>query len=127
MYYILKRNRAKLDKIWDHGIYLGTSNISMEHFIGTNNGDVIRARGIARIDPKEGWVPVRIARINGTPDNPTQLPDQAAIEEFQEPHLAADAEERAHREAEEVAVPPPPHPDIPRDRTTRHYKIQNHS
>ena len=37
-YFVLNRIRAKLDRKWEEGVYLGTSNVTREHFIWTSEG-----------------------------------------------------------------------------------------
>lgn len=86
-YWRPKRLRTKLDPRWADGIYLGTSQHSNEHFIGLPSGIVTRGRGIARVPKERRWDTKMVSRIHGTPMDPNE---DAAIEEYQDPHKNAD-------------------------------------
>ena len=49
LFWIPKARRAKLDKMWAPGIYLGTTMTSNEAYEATFDGNVTRARGISRV------------------------------------------------------------------------------
>ena len=55
-YYVVpKKLRAKLDRPWRLGVYLGSSPDPNEHFFGAWNGDVVRYKSIARVLEKSRW------------------------------------------------------------------------
>ena len=71
-YFVLKRSRTKLDRRWNDGVYLGSSQSSNEHFIGLSSGNVVRARGLARVRAELRWDRKRLSRIHGTPMDPNE-------------------------------------------------------
>ena len=91
-----KRRRSNLDLRWSIGIFLGTIMSSNEALIGLPNGDVTRARSVARLIPSQQWEPERILAITGTPAKPTASGfDDAQLESLFHPHLLLDAEQVA--------------------------------
>ena len=62
-----EKGRSNLDLKWSTGIYLGTMMSSNEALIGLPNGDVTRARGIARIRPDQRWDLTLVNKLRGTP------------------------------------------------------------
>lgn len=108
-YFTTARNRAKLDRRWRDGMYLGTSLMSNEHFIADENGGIKRARGIARATKEIRWDRSWAQRITGTP---MELNANTVIEECENPHHAKD---RAEREARDHDSPEPEHPNVDAD------------
>ena len=69
---------------------------SNEALIGLPGGDVIRTNAVTRLVPSQRWKPQAILAITGTPSKPTARDyDDSIIESFANPHLLADAEDRA--------------------------------
>ena len=122
-YYVLKRARTKLDRRWNDGIYLGSSQPSNEHFVGLASGKVVRVRGLARVRAEHRWDKERAARIHGTPMDPNE---DSIVEEYKDPHRMADAEQidrlqddNPHPNVHPDDRAPPQHPDLVRYRITR--------
>ena len=117
-HWIPTRLRTKLDPRWADGIYLGTSQHSNEHVVGLPSGRVARGRGIARVPKERRWDTKLMSRIHGTPMDPN---DEAAIEEFQDPHKNADDKYRDDHmnEHPRATTVPPTTPDVIRYRITK--------
>lgn len=118
--------------VWSAGIYLGTTLSSNEAYSGLPDGNVTRARALTRIRPDQRWRADLIARIAGTPDVPSVLPDDSILEAFANPHVHLDAEQRAMLDEEadlgdrlenQLLPPPPRHPDAPTDRAPPRLRI----
>ena len=76
-------------------MYLGTMMTSNGAIIGLPNGDVTRARSVARLVPSQRWRAEAIMSIEGTPAKPTKSGyDDAVLESLENPHLLLDAEQR---------------------------------
>ena len=96
-----KRRRSNLELRWAVGVYLGTLMTSNEAMIGLPNGDVCRARSVARLIPSNGWKKEAVLAIRGTPARPVlKGEDDAVIESVSNPHLHLDAELQARLEGE---------------------------
>ena len=48
-YCVPKKLRAKLDRRWRLGVYLGMRADSTEHYLGAWNGDVVKSRSVVRV------------------------------------------------------------------------------
>ena len=55
LYFIPKAKRAKLDKRFGVGVFLGRALWGDENYIARAEGTVVRTRGIARMSPKLRW------------------------------------------------------------------------
>ena len=82
-YLVLKRTRTNVDRRWNDDIYLSSSQPINEHFIGLASGNVVRARGLARVRAEYRWDTDRVAKIHGTPMDPNE---DNTIEECKDPH-----------------------------------------
>ena len=91
-----KKGRAKLDKRWRIGIYLGHAANSNEQYIGLRNGNVIRARSTVRIVARSRWDSASVLGIKGTPAEPMPTADEELsaddIEASEAPHDFSEAE-----------------------------------
>ena len=91
-----KKGRAKLDKRWRLGIYLGHASNSNEQFVGLRNGNVIRTRSTTRVVARSRWDARAVLGVIGTPADPTPTPDEELtpddIEASEAPHDFAEAE-----------------------------------
>ena len=79
---------------------------SNESYIGLANGQVTRARGIARITANQRWSADRISCIAGTPGKPHGGLDDSILEGLAEPHLMED-----HKDIEHLQDDDPEHDD----------------
>ena len=97
-----KRRRSNLDLRWSIGVYLGTMMTPNEALIGLPNGDVARARSVARLIPSQQWRAEAILAIEGTPAKPTKSGyDDSVLESLDNPHLFLDAAQREALDDEE--------------------------
>ena len=91
-----KKGRAKLDKRWRIGIYLGHAANTNEQYIGLRNGNVIRARSTVRIVARSRWDASAVLGVIGTPADPMPTADDELtaddIEASEVPHDFAEAE-----------------------------------
>ena len=55
LYFIPKAKRAKLDKRFGVGVFIGRALWGDENYVARADGSVIRTRGIARMIPKLRW------------------------------------------------------------------------
>ena len=80
-YYVPKKLRAKLDKRWRLGVYLGTSADSNEHYLGAWNVDVIKSRSVVRVLEKSRWCVDHVQKLRGTPArrNPSGATDSENV------------------------------------------------
>ena len=67
---IPKRRRSNLDLRWGSGVFLGTLMSSNEALIALPDGDITRARSIARLVPNQRWNTEAILAIKGVPGRP---------------------------------------------------------
>ena len=74
-YYTPKKSRAKLDKRWKLGVYLGHAANSNEAFVGIKNGNVVKARGIARVVEGSRWNKDLVLKIIGVPGVMQPIPE----------------------------------------------------
>ena len=85
-----KKGRAKLDKRWRLGVYIGHAPNSNEQYIGLKNGNVIRARSTVRVVQRSRWDANAVLGVTGTPADPTPTPDEELtpddIEASEAPH-----------------------------------------
>ena len=106
-----------LDNRWNEGMYLGTSGVSGEHYLGISKGYVVHDRGVARVKPEHRWNPARAGAIVGTPMKPNADNDES-IDAYAQPHANLDDAARdqlAHEEDLHPHVQPPPAtPDVVR-------------
>ena len=87
------------------GIFLGTTMTSRDAIMGLPGGEVTRARSVARLIPSEKWRPEAILKITGTPARPNASGiDDCVLEEFANPHLLMDAEQRQAADADEPSA-----------------------
>ena len=54
-FFVPTKRRSNLDLRWSAGIFLGTVMSTNEALVGLPNGDVTRARGVARLRPDQRW------------------------------------------------------------------------
>ena len=75
-----------------------------EALIGLPDGDVTRARSIARLVPNQRWDKDAILAIRGVPANPRPRnpADDSVIESMHNPHIMLDAEQLSELEDEQV-------------------------
>ena len=66
-YYTPKKSRAKLDKRWKLGVYMGHAANSNEAFVGIKNGNVVKARGITRVVEGSRWTKDLVLGVIGVP------------------------------------------------------------
>ena len=85
-----KKGRAKLDKRWRLGVYLGHASNSNEQYIGLKNGNVIRARSTTRVVVASRWDDKLVLGVIGTPADLMPAPDDELsaddIEASEAPH-----------------------------------------
>jgi hypothetical protein len=84
-----ERRRSNLHLRWGSGVYLGTRVTSNEALIGLADGDVTRARYVARRVPNQRWSKDAILSVRGVPAKPrTKNPsDESVIESMHPPTL----------------------------------------
>ena len=92
MYFIPKDKRAKLDKRFGLGIFLGRALWGDENYIARADGTVVRARGLARLSPKLRWDAKWFKNIHGTPNDLMACPDGLEIESRPDPHAEVQSE-----------------------------------
>lgn len=109
------RRRATLELKWSMGTDLGTLMSSNDSFIGLPNGDVTRARGIARIRPDQRWDGSRLQTITGVPGRPHDTDDVSILETLVRPHIYLDDDERAALDQED-GNPPDLQPELAANR-----------
>ena len=89
-YSVPKKARAKRNLRWEIGIYLGHMHSSNELFVGTGNGNVIKARSAVRLVENARWSLESIQKIIGTPDDMAPVEDNSPtpdqIEKDEAPH-----------------------------------------
>ena len=89
-----------MDLKWSPGIFLGNMMSSNEAIVGLPNGDVTRARGIARIRPDQRWDLALVNKLQGFPWLPSKGEDDSVLECMDNPHMYIDAEQRKLLEGE---------------------------
>ena len=67
LWYVPKKQRAKLDVRWRHGIFLGRSLNSDQNYIGLDDGSVTSARAMVRLVPRKRWSSDKVGNISGLP------------------------------------------------------------
>ena len=72
MYYIPKKQRAKMDVRWRFGYFLGRALNSDQNIIGLADGTVTRARAMTRVIPSLRWNRDRIEKLIATPHQGTR-------------------------------------------------------
>ena len=65
-----KKDVNKLKTSWSSGVWLGKCTSSDTHYIGTQNGQVIRCRTIRRRTPSQQWSLSAIDHVKGIPSDP---------------------------------------------------------
>ena len=98
--FVSVKRRSNLDLKRSTGFVLGTMMASNEALIGLSNGDVTRARSIARIRPDQRWDLNLVNKLQGLPWQPSRGPDDSILECLDNPHLYIDADARAQLEGE---------------------------
>ena len=93
LYFIPKAKRAKLDKRFGLGVYLGRALWGDENYIARADGTVVRARGLARLSPKLRWDAKWFKGIHGTPNDMMANPDNVDIESRADPHAEIQSEQ----------------------------------
>ena len=107
LFFVPKRRRAKLDRKYAEGIYLGSSLNSNEHVIARADGFVTRARSVARVPSQKRWDPKLLANVRGTPAKPIPpTEDDALLEEHLQPHVDADDDLKDLLEQEGLDIGP---------------------
>ena len=92
LWYVPKKQRAKLDVRWRHGVFLGRSMNSDQNYIGLSDGSVTCARAMVRMVHRKRWDTDKIGNITALPmDYKTKHLD--IIEQGSEPHAHASTEE----------------------------------
>ena len=92
LFFIPKARRAKLDKRFGLGVYLGRALWGDENYIARADGSVIRSRGLARLSPKLRWDARWFEAIKGTPNEMMTTHDAAEVEASNAPHAQAYSE-----------------------------------
>ena len=90
MWFVPRKLRAKLDARWRYGIWLGRALNSDDNYIGTRNGDVVRARAIVRVVPSARWDEKRVMAITGKPNSLKSTDVAHRVEEEMQPHVSLD-------------------------------------
>ena len=91
LWYVPKKQRAKLDVRWRHGLFLGRSMNSDQNFIGLPDGSVTCARAMVRLVPRRRWDMTQLGNITTMPmDHKTKHLD--VIEQEPDPHAYAPVE-----------------------------------
>ena len=88
LWYVPKKQRAKLDVRWRHGIFLGRSMNCDQNYIGLPDGSVTGARAMVRLVPKRRWDTERIGDIAAVPMD-FKKRNLDIIEQGPEPHAHA--------------------------------------
>ena len=101
LYFIPKAKRAKLDKRFGVGVFLGRALWGDENFVARANGTVIRTRGLARMSPKLRWDGRWFDDIKGTPNDMMASDDANIVESGDSPHaqVHTDLDNQAHADA----------------------------
>ena len=126
-YSIPKQGRAKLDAGWKLGTFLGHTATTNEHFIGTRNGNVLKARSCVRVVEPSRWDRSAIERIVGVPGamNPGEsdevLPDD--VEGAENPHDFATEKVDPSAKRDGPAPEEPPAPERPPAQGPRRVRI----
>ena len=74
-FYTPKKGRAKLDRRWKLGVYLGHASNSNEVYIGIKNGNVVRARSTTRVVEESKWSKELVLGVRGVPSSLQPTPD----------------------------------------------------
>ena len=91
LWYVPKKQRAKLDVRWRHGIFLGRSMSSDQNFIGLPDGSVTGARAMIRLVAKKRWDTEKIGNISAMPME-VKTRNLDIIEQGPDPHAHASQE-----------------------------------
>ena len=105
LFSVPKKLRSKLCRRWRVGTYLGVANASNEHYVGLQNGNVLKARSVVRVIRASRWSADMVFKIQGTPSRLCPLGDEDVhpdIEELENPHLDRDFEDRQLAEGEGI-------------------------
>ena len=86
LYFIPKAKRAKLDKRFGVGVFLGRALWGDENYIARADGTVIRTQGLARMSPKLSWDSKWFKDIKGTPNDMMSSGEANEIETSAAPH-----------------------------------------
>ena len=111
LYFIPKAKRAKLDKRFGVGVFLGRALWGDENYVARADGSVIRTRGLARMSPKLRWDSKWLDNVKGTPADMLASEDAANVESgdqsYAQVHSELDqqAQEDAGTEGPEARVP----------------------
>ena len=108
LYFIPKAKRAKLDKRFGVGVFLGRALWGDENFVARADGTVIRTRGLARMSPKLRWDGRWFNDIKGTPNDMMASEDANLVESGENPHaqVHSDLDDQAHANAGTEAKAP---------------------
>ena len=98
-WHVPKKARSKLCLRWRIGTFLGVSGSSNEVYVADASGQVLKTRSIARVVASNRWVAQAVLGVSGTPGNHTTVraadASSSHIEEHEDPHVDADAGDRA--------------------------------
>ena len=108
MYYIPKARRAKLDRRFGIGVFMGKALWGDDNFISRADGTVVKARGLARMPPGNRWDATMFSAVKDRPQDAERPNTADDVEATESPHAAIDAavddlDDNAHQEAREDA------------------------
>ena len=97
---------AKLDSLWDDGVFLGYRAISGEVIVGTEKG-VFRTRTVSRKPEEYRWDPTNLDMVGGTPwaPSPADGESEEAMPAIEIPMETEEAEIERPPVGEKEAVP----------------------
>ena len=67
LWYVPRKERSNMDPHWRFGVFLGRSWRSDQNFLALPNGNVTRARAIARTISAKRWQPKRLESLRAVP------------------------------------------------------------
>ena len=106
-----KKGRAKLNRRWRLGIYLGHCSNSNEQYIVLINGNVIKARSTTRVVQESKWSAKLVLGIAGTPADLRLTADEELTADEVESSEAPHEFDRAEVEPGDDLLDPKPKPD----------------
>ena len=102
LYFVPKTQRAKLDKRYSLGIFLGRAAWGDVNYIGRADGSVTKSRAMVRLQPNMRW---NVSWFNALRGTPNELVGDEKIEGTTAPHLNADEELEKAADESEVEAP----------------------
>lgn len=96
LYFVLKKLRAKLNRRFRMGTFLGNTQNSNEAFVANAKGEVTKTRAVVRVVEQSRWSKQSVLGVVGVPSKlrPSVVAESDAhIEEFLDPHSNGNQED----------------------------------